>query len=143
MNSPIPILLSRELSERGRHRGALALEAARPGSDLVRVCRGAYVHRAELARLTRSEAHRLRVVAARMTGALPERAVVARESAAAVQRIPLIGELPEQVQLVRPDRDGGRGDRRFPEPAGARGVRRRRGRRREALLGGEIGRAHV
>ena len=43
-----------------------------------------------------------------MTGALPERAVVARESAAAVQRIPLIGELPEQVQLVRPDRDGGR-----------------------------------
>ena len=107
-NSPIPILLSRESSERGRHRGALALEAARPGSDLVRVCRGAYVHRAELARLTRSEAHRLRVVAARMTGALPERAVVARESAAAVQRIPLIGELPEQVQLVRPDRDGGR-----------------------------------
>ena len=107
-NSPIPILLSRELSERGRHRGALALEAARSGSDLVRVCRGAYVHRAELAGLTRSEAHRLRVVAARMTGALPERAVIARESAAAVQRIPLIGELPEQVQLVRPDRDGGR-----------------------------------
>lgn len=25
-----------------------------------------------------------------------------------MQRIPLIGELPEQVQLVRPDRDGGR-----------------------------------
>lgn len=104
--SPIPILLSSELAGRGRDRSTLA-RAARPGGDLVRLLRGAYVQRNDLRGLSRSQAHRVRVIAARLTGAL-DGAVLARESAAVMHEIPLVGDIPRQVQVVRPGRDGGR-----------------------------------
>ncbi|SDM86940.1 Transcriptional regulator, AbiEi antitoxin, Type IV TA system [Actinomyces ruminicola] len=73
----------------------------------MRIRRGAYVRRNEFSSLSRQQAHRVRIIAARLTGAL-DGAVLARESAAVMHGIPLVGEIPQQVQVVRLGRDGGR-----------------------------------
>lgn len=74
----------------------------------MRVVRGAYVRRDAFSSLSRSQAHRVVIIAARLTGLLDDGAILARESAAVMHGIPLVGEVPQQVQVVRLGRDGGR-----------------------------------
>ncbi len=105
--SPIPIILSSDLAGQGRRSDVLAQEAARSGGELIRIRRGVYVRRSEFSSLSRQQAHVVKVIAARLTGAL-DGAVLARESAAVIHGIPLVGAIPQQVQVVRPGRDGGR-----------------------------------
>ncbi|MDU0349106.1 hypothetical protein [Actinomyces sp. MRS3W] len=106
--SPIPILLSSELAGQGLRSDTLAQEASRPDGELVRVMRGAYVQRDALSGLTRSQVHRVKIIAAHLTGLLDGGSILARESAAVMHGIPLIGAVPEQVQVVQRGRDGGR-----------------------------------
>ncbi|WP_073331091.1 hypothetical protein [Actinomyces glycerinitolerans] len=105
--SPIPIILSSDLAGQGRRSDVLAQEAARSGGELIRIRRGVYVRRSEFSSLSRQQAHVVKVIAAQLTGAL-DGAVLARESAAVIHGIPLVGAIPQQVQVVRPGRDGGR-----------------------------------
>lgn len=111
MNSPwlppTPILLTRDALARTGSRNALS-RAASNGGHLLRLRTGAYVDRAAFSALRPSEQHRTRVIAARLCGDLQDGAALARESAAIMMGLPLIGPIPERVQLVRPARLGGR-----------------------------------
>ena len=103
---PAPILLTRELAATGERPDLLSRRAAR--GELVRLCRGAYARTEDLRLLTSGQRHLLSVLAVTLTGMLGDGAVLARESAALLHGIPLIGPIPERVQLVRPGRSGGR-----------------------------------
>ncbi|QPL05165.1 hypothetical protein ID810_10625 [Actinomyces respiraculi] len=106
--SPIPIHLSHDLAAAGKRRDYLSRRARPPSNDLIRLLRGAYVQRQDLEGLSHARAHEVSIHAARLTGLLTEGAVLARESAAVMLGIPLVGALPHQVQVVRRGRDGGR-----------------------------------
>ncbi|WP_172120542.1 hypothetical protein [Actinomyces faecalis] len=108
VSTPISIELTRELLDNGLSRYALAQSAREGTADLMRLCQGAYVRRVDFRELNGSQQHRVRVCALHLTGRLRPGAVLARESAAVVYGIPLIGPLPERVQLVRVGRTGGR-----------------------------------
>ncbi|WP_235984993.1 hypothetical protein [Actinomyces trachealis] len=71
-------------------------------------------------RLNHSQRHLVKVLAVLLVGQVSEEAIVARESAAVLHGIPLIGSLPNQVQFARPSRSGGRSSvtcRTLPVPA--------------------------
>ncbi|WP_235954000.1 hypothetical protein [Actinomyces faecalis] len=70
--------------------------------------RGAYVNRQEFTALDLSQRHLTRVCALRLVGRLSPEAAIARESAAVLHGLPLIGSLPDRVQLVRRGRSGGK-----------------------------------
>ncbi len=104
----MPILLSTDLRPRGRNPDSLALAHRRSGSRILRLRKGAYVDAAAFHALSPMEAHLVRLCAFRLRGDLEDGAVLARESAAVVHRIPFIGDVPDLVQLVRRRRHGGR-----------------------------------
>ncbi|MCL3777686.1 hypothetical protein H6X68_05190 [Actinomyces sp. 186855] len=106
--APAPILLSREQTRLGLSAHALSHAARGPGSRLVRLVPGAYARRGDVERLSRAERHRLLVVAGRLTGLLDGEAVLARESAAVVHGLPLVGALPSRIERAQRGRDGGR-----------------------------------
>ena len=108
LTAPIQIKLSRDLLDRGLSRYALERAAREGNADLMRLCPGAYVQRADFRALSASQQHLVRVCALRLVGRLRPGAVIARESAAVLHGIALLGRLPEQVQLVRVGRAGGR-----------------------------------
>ncbi|AMD87283.1 hypothetical protein AXF14_06380 [Actinomyces radicidentis] len=105
--SPTPILLTRDALARTGNRNELTRQARTEGT-LLRLRAGAYVDRRAFARLRPSEQHRVRIIAAHRCDDLQDGAALARESAAIMMGIPLIGPVPERVQLVRPARLGGR-----------------------------------
>lgn len=104
---PTPILLTRDALARTGNRNELTRQARTEGT-LLRLRAGAYVDRRVFGSLRTSEQHRVRVIAAQRCGDLQDGAALARESAAIMMGIPLIGPIPERVQLVRPARLGGR-----------------------------------
>ena len=106
--SPAPILLTRERDLHGRSAHTLARAASGSGSRLLRLVPGAYASRADVERLSAADRHLLLVVAGRLTGLLNGGARLARESAAVVHGLPLIGPLPDRIQRVQVGRDGGR-----------------------------------
>lgn len=105
---PAPILLTRERDLHGRSAQTLARAASGSGSRLLRLVPGAYASRADVERLSAADRHLLLVVAGRLTGLLDGGARLARESAAVVHGLPLIGPLPDRIQRVQVGRDGGR-----------------------------------
>lgn len=111
LRSPIRITLTRELVAQGRDPHWLAAAANSPCGEMTRLRPGAYVRTGDLQNLYREQVHLARVSAAWMTGVLWAPNVLARESAAVVLGIPIVGDLPQEVQVVRP---GGRGGRRTP-----------------------------
>lgn len=120
VDAPIEITLTRDLLDRGLSRYALARATREDSADLIRLCPGAYVRAADFRELHASQQHLVRVCALNLVDRVRPGAVLARESAAVIHGIPLIGALPEQVQLVRVGRAGGRrttATRTLPGPA--------------------------
>lgn len=99
LNSPIPLIYSADEVNAGRNRNALAEAARRSDCPVVRVRRGVYVHRQEWDSLRPEQRHLATVVAVMTCGNHPVRPALARESAAVVHGIPMVGALPRTVEL--------------------------------------------
>lgn len=107
-DSPITIELTRHHDCTRPGRASLARSASLRPAQRLRLRPGAYVNAAQWRTLFPAQAHRVRVIAALQCGDLHEGAALARESAAVMHGIPVLGALPDQVQLIRPGRRGGR-----------------------------------
>ncbi|MDU7428527.1 hypothetical protein [Actinomyces urogenitalis] len=106
--APISITLTRDLTLDGVSSKSFARSTRQSDSDLMPLLRGAYVNRQEFKALDLSQRHLTRLCALRLVGRLSGEAAIARESAAVIHGLPLIGKLPERVQLVRRGRTGGK-----------------------------------
>ena len=108
MASPIEILLCEDAALTGTSRSALGRRACGPQADLYRLRPGAYVRRPEWVGLYPEQRHLVRVCASRLVGNGRGASVaLARESAAVVHEIPMIGRLPDTLEYVAPGGTGG------------------------------------
>ncbi|GAB3800789.1 hypothetical protein GCM10028798_15820 [Humibacter antri] len=96
------VVLARDLREAGAYDSARA--AAAPNA-LTRLRRGAYVPTSALSGLQQAEKHALHVLAAAATRNNP---VVTGISAAILQGLPLVGYVPESIQLLAAGTSGRR-----------------------------------
>ena len=108
---PIEILLARDYAQRQAHPDDLARATRMRGQELTRLRDGVYVRTRDFNALTPGQRHRTRVHVMQLVANLGSHTAFARESAALVYGLPLIGTIPEQVQLVKTTRRGGRQSR--------------------------------
>ncbi len=106
--SPVSIALRGDAADSMLNPDLLARSARQRRAELLRLRPGAYVYRSEFESATWRDQHLTRMCAMRLTGDLEPGAILARESAAVLHGIPLIGPMPEKVQLVKIARGGGR-----------------------------------
>lgn len=120
--SPITLFPSADAAVSSRDRGAPASPAQRLASEAVALRPGAFVRADEWSALRPEQQHLVRVVAALTSNNPPTRAVLARESAAVVHGIPVVGPYPAQTQFCLPGSTSGRRSRVSRTTAAPAGV---------------------
>ena len=120
--SPITLFPSANAAVSSRDRGAPASPAQRLASEAVALRPGAFVRADEWSALRPEQQHLVRVVAALTSNNPPTRAVLARESAAVVHGIPVVGPYPAQTQFCLPGSTSGRRSRVSRTTAAPAGV---------------------